>query len=89
MHNKVDLLREIGRAMQDAENSGRRDEAIQRVVDRLTKTPRARSFSIVDQKAAEAEFFLMKMRDGKFNFFEIQCYSCAFLSSVRSITLSW
>ncbi|MBA4388350.1 MAG: hypothetical protein C0404_10240 [Verrucomicrobia bacterium] len=46
----------------------------------------ARSFSIVDQKVAEAEFFLKKLRGVEFDFFAARCFVSAFVTSARSIT---
>jgi hypothetical protein len=47
-----------------------------------------RSFSLVDYKVAEAEFFLQKLGDCGFNFFELKCFVGAFVASARSITFS-
>lgn len=47
-----------------------------------------RSFSLVDTKVAEAEFFLTQISTCGFNFFAVQCYVNAFASSARSITYS-
>lgn len=46
----------------------------------------ARSFSIVDHKIAEAEFFLKRISECGFDFFGVQCYVGAFTSSTRTIT---
>ncbi|OEU71717.1 MAG: hypothetical protein BA874_05620 [Desulfuromonadales bacterium C00003068] len=48
----------------------------------------ARSFQLVDQKVAEADFFLGKLLDCGFNLFEFRCYLSAFAASARSITFS-
>lgn len=45
-----------------------------------------RSFSIVDGKVAETEFFLCKMKEVRFEFFELRCYLSAFTTSARTIT---
>ncbi len=47
-----------------------------------------RSFSLVDHKVAEAEFFLGKIRDSGRNFFALRCFVSAFVASTRSITFS-
>jgi len=47
-----------------------------------------RSFSLVDHKVSEAEFFLNQLSDCGFNHFELQCFVSAFISSARSITFS-
>ena len=47
-----------------------------------------RSFSLVDHKVAEAEFFLQKLGDRGFNLFFLQCFVAAFVASARSITFS-
>jgi hypothetical protein len=46
------------------------------------------SFDIVDQKISETEFFLRKMVESGYNWFEFSCYLTAFLSTSRSITLA-
>jgi hypothetical protein len=48
----------------------------------------ARSFSLVDQKVAEAEFFLQRISDSARDFFAFRCHVSAFASSARSITFS-
>jgi hypothetical protein len=48
----------------------------------------AESFDTVDEKTAEAEFFLSKMCDSGFAVFEFQCYFSAFLAATRTITLA-
>lgn len=45
-----------------------------------------RSFGIVDEKVAEADFFLEKLRESNERFFEARCYFNAFVVSARSIT---
>jgi len=47
-----------------------------------------RSFSLVDHKVAEAEFFLRKIRDSALDFFALRCFVSAFVASARSITFS-
>nr|NJM04759.1 hypothetical protein [Desulfobacula sp.] len=47
-----------------------------------------KTFDTVDEKIAEVEFFLKKMSEVKFNFFELNCYFSAFLSATRSSTLA-
>lgn len=47
-----------------------------------------RSFGIVEDKIAEADFFLYKIEECKFDFFAAQCYLSAFLSSARSVTFA-
>lgn len=47
-----------------------------------------RSFSLVDHKVAEAEFFLRKLNESERDFFELRCYLSAFVSSTRSITFA-
>jgi hypothetical protein len=47
-----------------------------------------RSFSLVDHKVAEAEFFLQKLDECRFDFFSLQCFVAAFIASTRSITFS-
>jgi hypothetical protein len=46
------------------------------------------SFSTVDNKVAEAEFFLQKMSKTGTNVFETRCYFSAFLAATRTITLA-
>jgi hypothetical protein len=46
----------------------------------------ARNFGLVDDKVAEAEFFVEKLSSAGFNFFEARCYFSAFVSAARSIT---
>ena len=48
----------------------------------------ARSFGLVDEKVAEAEFFLDKIPDCEYDFFALRCYLSAFASSARSITFA-
>jgi len=45
-----------------------------------------RSFSLVDHKVAEADFFLKKLSECHSDFFAARCYVGAFISSARSIT---
>ncbi|VAX16744.1 hypothetical protein MNBD_NITROSPINAE04-1856 [hydrothermal vent metagenome] len=47
-----------------------------------------RSFSIIDYKVAEADFFLQKISDCGYNFIEARYYMSAFISSTRTITYS-
>jgi len=47
-----------------------------------------RSFGLVESKVAEAEFFLRKVAECGFNFFDLICYTSAFASSARSITFA-
>jgi len=47
-----------------------------------------RSFSIVDHKVAEAEFFLGRLHECSFNVFQAHCYTRAFISSARSIAFA-
>jgi hypothetical protein len=47
-----------------------------------------RSFSLVDQKVAEAEFFLVKLGSCRFEFFAARCYASAFVASARTITFA-
>lgn len=47
-----------------------------------------KTFDTVDHKIAEAEFFLKKMSEVSFDFFEFNCYFSAFLSATRSSTLA-
>lgn len=46
----------------------------------------SRSFSLVDGKVAETEFFLRKMKEVHFDFFALRCYVSAFTTSARTIT---
>jgi len=48
----------------------------------------ARSFSLVDIKVAEAEFFLCKIKTCGYDFFAAQCYVSAFVGAVRTVTFS-
>ena len=47
-----------------------------------------RSFSLVDSKVAEAEFFLCKIPTCGYDFFAAQCYTSAFVGAVRTVTFS-
>jgi hypothetical protein len=47
-----------------------------------------RSFSLVDHKVGEAEFFLTKLGACAFDFFAARCYAGAFVASARSITFA-
>ena len=47
-----------------------------------------RSFSLVDHKLVETEFFLGKIRDSGRDFFALRCFVSAFVASARSITFS-
>ncbi|XAL98829.1 hypothetical protein OT109_14715 [Phycisphaeraceae bacterium D3-23] len=47
-----------------------------------------RTFSHVDQKLAESEFFLERVRDSDCDSFGIRCYVSAFASSARSVTFA-
>jgi hypothetical protein len=47
-----------------------------------------RSFSIVDYKVNQAEFFLRKIQEEEFDFFAAQCFTDAFASAARSITFA-
>lgn len=47
---------------------------------------RYKTFDAVDEKVAEAEFFLGKMRDIKFDVFAMRCFFSAFLAACRTIT---
>ncbi len=49
---------------------------------------RFKSFSLVDHKVAEAEFFLKRISDGIREMFAVRCYVSAFITSARSITYS-
>lgn len=48
----------------------------------------ARSFSLVETKVAEADFFLTKLREAQLDFFAARCYFGALISSARSITFA-
>lgn len=48
----------------------------------------SRTFSHVDHKVTEAEFFLTELKACDGNFFAIRCYVSAFSSSARSITFA-
>lgn len=48
----------------------------------------SQTFDTVDDKVAEAEFFLRQMCKAGFNTFEFQCYLSAFLSAARTTTLA-
>ena len=48
----------------------------------------SRSFSLVDSKVAETEFFLKKIDESERRMFDFKCYLSAFVSSSRSITFS-
>jgi|GEM_PF-3631635 len=43
----------------------------------------ARSFSLVDQKLAEADFFLEKLKEAGFDFFAVRCYASVFTTAAR------
>lgn len=47
-----------------------------------------RSISIVEYKVEQARFFLDQMLNSDLNFFAVQCFTDAFASACRSITLS-
>lgn len=47
-----------------------------------------RSISIVDYKVNQADFFLERFSEAKFDFFAAQCYCDAFVSAARGITFS-
>jgi hypothetical protein len=47
-----------------------------------------RSFQLVEDKLEEAIFFLEKLGDIKFNFFEARCYFNAYVSAARSVTFA-
>lgn len=47
-----------------------------------------RSFSIVDYKTRQAEFFLSRIAAAEFDFFATQCFTDAFVSAARSITFA-
>lgn len=46
------------------------------------------TFDTVDEKVAEAEFFLQKMSKANTDMFDFRCYFSAFLAATRTITLS-
>ena len=46
----------------------------------------ARSFGLVDQKVAEADFFLKKLKEAGFDFFAARCYANAFTTAARTVT---
>ena len=46
----------------------------------------ARSFSLVDQKLAEADFFLKKLKEAGFDFLVVRCYPIAFTTIARIAT---
>lgn len=48
----------------------------------------SRSFGLVDEKLAEADFFLEKLASSGFNFFEARCYFSAFVAAARTVTFS-
>ena len=48
----------------------------------------ARSFGLVDNKLAEAEFFLSRFNECGRKLFEANCYFNAFVSSTRSVTFA-
>jgi len=48
----------------------------------------ARSISLLDQKVAQADFFLEKLIECRFEFFEARCYADAFTSAARSVTFA-
>lgn len=48
----------------------------------------ARSFDLVDEKLAEADFFLERLKDSSTNFFAARCYFSAFVSAARSVTFA-
>jgi len=48
----------------------------------------AKSFDLVDEKLAEADFFLEKLRDSSTDFFAARCYFSAFVSPSRSVTFA-
>ncbi len=47
-----------------------------------------RSFGLVDEKLAEADFFLDKLRESSLNPFEARCHFSAFVSAARSVTFA-
>lgn len=48
----------------------------------------ARSFSMVDYKTQQTEFFLSKIPESGLDFFSAQCFTDAFVSSARTITFA-
>jgi hypothetical protein len=48
----------------------------------------ARSFSLVDFKCAEAQFFLEQIPCAGFNFFGVRCFVAAFAAAARSVATS-
>jgi hypothetical protein len=48
----------------------------------------ARSASIIDYKAQQAEFFLRRLSEPRVNFFEVQCFTDAFVTAARSVTFA-
>lgn len=48
----------------------------------------ARSFSLVDSKLTEADFFLEKIAECGFEWFSLRCYVSAFIASARSVTFA-
>ena len=48
----------------------------------------ARSFSLVDHKVAEADFFLEHILKADLDFFAVRCYVSAFVAAARSITFA-
>lgn len=47
-----------------------------------------RSFSLVDHKVEEANFFLSKIPECRYDFFGVRCYVGAFIASSRSVTFA-
>lgn len=47
-----------------------------------------RSFDVVDDKLAEAEFFLQRIARCRYNIFALRCYSSAFVAASRSVTFA-
>mgnify|MGYP001264886133 CR=1 FL=1 len=52
--------------------------------NQVTMAPR--SFSLVDQKLAEADFFVRKLREAGFGCFAVRCNVSAFTTAARSVT---
>ncbi len=48
----------------------------------------SRSFSIVDYKVRQAEFFLQKIQQAELDFFAAQCFTDAFVSAAQSVTFA-
>ena len=48
----------------------------------------AKSFDLVDDKLAEADFFLEKLRNSSTDLFAARCYFSAFVSAARSVTFA-